>query len=223
MVPPCPRPLLAVTRTAANAGPRWNWEPHPLAEDLPRPYVRCTRTRPVPSRWTRPHPGGAIDGTSPFRRPLEDTGRRTPVARVPCTDRSPVICDTAGAAVHLGETVIHFAHDASCWPRRGQARPGEPSSTSPSHHRNSPRRSNRLPESLERPRQQQTRRRSTPYSRQPERIILAPLSSTTWSDTYCSRCSKNGGPGNEETTSLTTALPPGPGQVNGRQPSPPWA
>jgi hypothetical protein len=106
MVPPCPRPLLAVTRTAANAGPRWNWEPHPLAEDLPRPYVRCTRTRPVPSRWTRPHPGGAIDGTSPFRPPLEDTGRRTPVARVPCTDRSPVICDTAGAAVHLGERLF---------------------------------------------------------------------------------------------------------------------
>ena len=40
-----------------------------------------------------------------------------------------------------------------------------------------------------------------PCSPQPVRTILATQPSTTWSETYCSRCSKNAGPDNEETTS----------------------
>jgi hypothetical protein len=63
------------------------WEPHPPAAGLPRRYVQCIPTRPVPSRSTRPRQGGAIGGTSQFRRPLEDMGRRTAAARVPWAQR----------------------------------------------------------------------------------------------------------------------------------------
>jgi hypothetical protein len=93
--------------------------------------------------------------------------------------------------------VIALWKDPTRGVRDVPAQHGEPSLASRSHPLDSPTPSNRLAGWLEQPPYALGHRYSTPCSHKPKRITPAKQTLTKWSGARCSRCSRNGGPGNQ--------------------------